>query len=176
MNSIAHCTKLEKQQSRNSMKTPPGNQIGKLSRLRRVSKLLDNAITIPGTKISFGLDPILGLLPGGGDTLTGGISAYIVVEAARMGVPREILYKMVGNILIDSFAGTVPVVGDLFDLGWKSNVKNIELLEKHLDVAKSSKSDRLFIFGLILLLALIVLGFAAIAFFTVTWFWQLFFK
>ena len=159
----------------------PGKQIGKLGKLRRVSKLLDNAITIPGTKISFGLDPILGLLPGGGDTITGGISAYIVVEAARMGIPREIVYQMVGNILIDSFAGTVPVVGDLFDLGWKSNVKNIELLEKHLDLAESGKgdyaprtlSDRLFIFGLILLLTLIVLGFAAITFFTVTWFWRL---
>ncbi|MEN9870870.1 MAG: hypothetical protein RLZZ171_1858, partial [Cyanobacteriota bacterium] len=113
------------------------------------------------------------LIPGGGDTITGGIAAYIVVEAARMGVPREILGKMVGNILIDSFAGTVPVVGDLFDLGWKANVKNLELLEKHLDLTKSSKSDRLFIFGLILVLALIVVGFAVITFFTVTWFWHL---
>jgi len=156
------------------MKTPlPAKQISKLGKLRRVSKLLDNAITIPGTKISFGLDPILGLLPGGGDTVTGGISAYIVVEAARMGIPREILYKMVSNILIDSFAGTVPVVGDLFDVGWKSNVKNIELLEKHLDVAESGQGDRLFIFGLVLLLTLIVLGFATITFFTVTWFWRL---
>jgi hypothetical protein len=156
------------------MKTStPAQQISKLSKLRRISKLLDNAIAIPGTKISFGLDPILGLLPGGGDTVTGGIAAYIVIEAARMGIPREILWKMVGNILIDSFAGTVPVVGDLFDLGWKANVKNIELLEKHLDVAESTKSDRLFLFGLILVLALIVLGFAVITFFTVTWFWHL---
>ncbi|MEN9565789.1 MAG: hypothetical protein RLZZ69_985 [Cyanobacteriota bacterium] len=162
------------------MKTPlPARQINKLTKLRRVSKILDNAIAIPGTKISFGLDPILGLLPGGGDTVTGGIAAYIVVEAARMGVPREILWKMVGNILIDSFAGTVPVVGDLFDLGWKANVKNLELLEKHLDIAESSKgtvnriNDRLFIFGLILVLALIVIGFATITFFTVTWFWHL---
>jgi Domain of unknown function (DUF4112) len=156
------------------MKTPlPAKQISKLVKLRRVSKILDNAIAIPGTKISFGLDPILGLIPGGGDTITGGIAAYIVVEAARMGVPREILGKMVGNILIDSFAGTVPVVGDLFDLGWKANVKNLELLEKHLDLTKSSKSDRLFIFGLILVLALIVVGFAVITFFTVTWFWHL---
>ena len=158
------------------MKSLPGKQISKLSKLRRVSRLLDNAITIPGTKISFGLDPIMGLLPGGGDTITGGIAAYIVVEAARMGVPREILYKMVTNIAIDSFVGTVPVVGDLFDVGWKANVKNIELLEKHLDVAESEKSDTLFIFGLILLLTLIVLGFAAITFFTVTWFWQLIFN
>lgn len=148
-------------------------QISKLTRLRRVSKILDNAIAIPGTKISFGLDPILGLIPGGGDTITGGIAAYIVVEAARMGVPREILGKMVSNIVIDSFAGTVPVVGDLFDLGWKANVKNIELLEKHLDITKSSQGDRLFIFGLIVVLALIILGFATITFFTVTWFWHL---
>jgi hypothetical protein len=162
------------------MKTPlPAKQISKVAKLRRVSRILDNAIAIPGTKISFGLDPILGLLPGGGDTVTGGIAAYIVVEAARMGVPREILWKMVGNILIDSFAGTVPVVGDLFDLGWKANVKNLELLEKHLDIAESSKgtvnriNDRLFILGLILILALIVIGFATITFFTVTWFWRL---
>ena len=158
------------------MKSLPSKQISKLSKLRRVSRLLDNAIAIPGTKIRFGLDPIIGLLPGGGDTITGGIAAYIVVEAARMGVPREILGKMVTNILIDSFAGTVPVVGDLFDLGWKANVKNIELLEKHLDVTESNKSDTLFIVGLVLLLSLIVLGFAAITFFTVTWFWQLIFN
>ena len=166
----------------------PSQSINKLARLRRISKLLDNAIAIPGTKFRFGLDPILGLLPGGGDTITGGISAYIVVEAARMGVPREILGKMVGNILIDSFAGTIPVIGDLFDVGWKSNVKNIELLEKHLDLTKfegdkpngmasqrpsPTLSDRLFIAGLILLLILIVVGFATIAFFTVTWFWNL---
>ena len=153
------------------------NQISKFNKLRRVSRLLDSAISIPGTGISFGLDPILGLLPGGGDTVTGGISAYIVVEAAKMGVPREILWTMVCNILIDSFAGTIPVVGDLFDVGWKSNVKNIELLEKHLEqhqpVAESSKSDRLFLFGLIIILTIIVLGFAVITFFTVTWFWHL---
>lgn len=153
------------------MKTPT-KQITKINKLRRISRLLDNAIPIPGTKIRFGLDPILGLLPGGGDTVTGGLSAYIVVEAARMGLPREVLWKMVGNILIDSFAGTIPVLGDLFDVGWKSNVKNIELLEKHLDITENSKSDRLFTFGLILLLALIVLGFAAITVFTVSWLWN----
>ena len=155
------------------MKTPPSiKQISKIDKLRRISKVLDNAITVPGTKISFGLDPILGLLPGGGDTITGGISAYIVVEAARMGLPHKILWQMVGNILIDSFAGTIPVLGDFFDVGWKSNIKNIELLEKHLDITQSTKSNPLFIFGLILLLTTIVLGFAAITFFTVRFFWN----
>lgn len=154
------------------MKTP-AKQIARINKLRRISKVLDNAITIPGTKISFGLDPILGLLPGGGDTITGGLSAYIVVEAARMGLPREILGQMVGNILIDSFAGTIPVLGDLFDVGWKSNVKNIELLEKHLDFTEAGKANPLLIIGLILLLIIIVLGFATITFFSVRFFWNL---
>ncbi|MGL5077879.1 MAG: DUF4112 domain-containing protein [Waterburya sp.] len=148
---------------------PSNQQIARINKLRRLSRLLDNAIPIPGTKFRFGLDPILGLLPGGGDTLTGGLSAYIVIEAARMGLPREILWQMVVNIILDSLAGTIPVIGDLFDLGWKSNVRNIALLEKHLEVAESNKSDRLFIFGLILLLTLIVLGFAAITVFTISW-------
>ncbi len=156
------------------MKTStPAKQIAKVSKLRRISRILDSAVTIPGTKLSFGLDPILGLLPGGGDTITGGISAYIVISAARMGIPREILGQMVGNIILDSLAGTIPILGDLFDVGWKSNIKNIELLEKHLEIAEPSKTDTLFILGLILLLAVIVLGFATITFFSVKFFWGL---
>ena len=156
------------------MKTStPAKYVAKVNKLRRISRVLDNAVTIPGTNFSFGLDPILGLLPGGGDTITGGISAYIVVEAARMGIPREVLSQMVVNILLDSFAGTIPILGDLFDVGWKSNVKNVELLEKHLDIAESHKSDKLFILSLILVLAVIVLGLATIAFFSVRFFWGL---
>ena len=148
---------------------PPTQQLAKLNRLRRISRLLDNAIAIPGTRFRLGLDPILGLLPGGGDTVTGGLSAYIVVEAARMGLPREVLWQMIGNIILDSLAGTIPVIGDLFDVGWKANVRNITLLEKHLELAEAHKSDRLFILGLILLLALIILGFTAITVFTLSW-------
>jgi hypothetical protein len=160
------------------MKTsvPTTGQIVKINRLRRISRLLDNAIPIPGTKFRFGLDPILGLLPGGGDTVTGGLSAYIVVEAARMGLPREVLWQMVVNIILDSLAGTIPIIGDLFDVGWKANVKNIALLEKHLDLVESGKSDRLFIFGLILLLTFIILGFAAITVFTISWLFNLIMK
>lgn len=156
------------------MKTSsPVKQIARINRLRRISRVLDNAIAIPGTKISFGLDPILGLLPGGGDTITGGLSAYIVIEAARMGIPRKVLGQMVVNILLDSFAGTIPVLGDLFDVGWKSNVKNIQLLERHLDIVEGKNNNPWLIFGLILLLAIIILGFATIAFFSVRFFWNL---
>lgn len=155
------------------MKTAHPKHIAQVNRLRRLSRMLDNAIPIPGTKFRLGLDPILGLIPGGGDTITGGLSAYIVIEAARMGLPREILGKMVSNIILDSLAGTIPVVGDLFDVAWKANVKNIELLEQHLDIAENRQSDRLFIWGLIVLLTLIVLGFATITVFSVSFFWKL---
>ncbi len=92
----------------------------KINSLRRLSQLLDNAIPIPGTKYRFGLDPILGLIPGGGDTIAGALGAYIIMEAARMGIPRKVLGKMIGNILFDSLVGTVPVLGDLFDVAWKA--------------------------------------------------------
>ncbi|MEQ8960732.1 MAG: DUF4112 domain-containing protein, partial [Coleofasciculus sp. C2-GNP5-27] len=86
-----------------------------LRRLRRLSNLLDNAIPIPGTPWRFGLDPVLGLLPGAGDFLGTAFSAYIVLEAARIGIPRSLLGQMVINILLDTVIGSVPVVGDIAD-------------------------------------------------------------
>ncbi len=145
----------------------------KINRLRRLSHLLDNAIPIPGTKYRIGIDPILGLLPGSGDTVAGALGAYIVVEAARMGLPRKVVGQMVGNIVFDSVIGTVPVLGDLFDVGWKANVKNIALLEKHLHLTRNNRqSDRLFLIGLIILLTVIVIGFAALTLLVIRWLWN----
>jgi Domain of unknown function (DUF4112) len=145
----------------------------KVNRLRRLSHLLDNAIPIPGTGYRIGIDPILGLLPGGGDTVTGALGAYIIVEAARMGLPRKVVGQMVGNIIFDSLVGMVPVLGDLFDVTWKANVRNIALLEKHLHITqRNRKSDRLFVFGLIILLTLIVIGFATLTVVLIRWLWN----
>ncbi|XWK90759.1 MAG: DUF4112 domain-containing protein [Phormidium sp.] len=131
-----------------------------LKRLRRISHVLDNAIAIPGTKFRFGIDPILGLIPGGGDTISAFFSAYIIWEAAMLGLPKETLMRMFSNILFDTFAGSVPVVGDLFDVAWKANAKNVALLEEHLKLPESNeKADKLFLFflliGLILFVAII---------------------
>jgi hypothetical protein len=147
----------------------PTTVITKVNQLRRLSQLLDNAIPIPGTRFRLGIDPILGLIPGGGDSVAGALGAYIIVEAARMGLPRKILGQMVGNIVLDSLAGIVPVVGDVFDVGWKANVRNIALLEKHLHLTKRRKGDKLFLIGLIALLVFIVLGFATITLLAVRW-------
>lgn len=153
----------------------PFPHVTKFNRLRRLSHLLDNAIPIPGTSYRIGIDPILGLLPGGGDTVAGALGAYIVFEAARMGLPRSVIWHMVGNIVFDSLVGIIPVAGDLFDAGWKANVKNIALLEKHLQLNSRDRqeSDKLFLIGLILLLIIIVLGFSALTITIISWLWQL---
>lgn len=101
------------------------------ARVDRLARLLDRAIGIPGTGIRVGLDPLLGLVPGFGDFATGAISLYIILEAARLGVPSATLVRMLGNVAIDTFGGSVPLVGDLFDVAWKSNSKNVALLQDH---------------------------------------------
>jgi Domain of unknown function (DUF4112) len=137
----------------------------RLKRIRQLSQLLDGAIVIPGTKYRIGLDPILGLIPGGGDTVSAALSGYIIIEAARMGLPRKALMQMVGNLVIDTVAGSVPVVGDVFDVFSKANMRNMQIVESHAQAPiPSAKTDKLFIGLLIIGL----LGFAlAVGFITV---------
>src|SRR5919198_3691818 len=100
-------------------------------RLRRLSYLLDNSIPIPGTPFRIGVDSIIGLIPGVGDLVGGAFSLYIIFEAARLGVPRSLIARMGWNVAIDVLVGAVPLLGDLFDAGWKANVRNLALLERH---------------------------------------------
>jgi hypothetical protein len=102
-----------------------------LDTLRRWAAQLDNAFRVPGTQIRFGLDPILGLVPGIGDLATPVLSVLLLVHGARVRVPKIVLARMVLNTLIDFVVGAIPVLGDLFDFGWKSNVWNLALLERH---------------------------------------------
>ena len=135
-----------------------------MQRLRQLSYLLDNAIAIPGTDFRFGLDPILGVLPGGGDVLTGAMSVYIVFEAARMGLPAPTIGRMGFNILIDTLTGLVPVLGDLFDVGWKANSRNVALLEKHVaSPAPSRAADKVFAAAVIIALLALVIGMATLS-------------
>ncbi len=134
-------------------------KITSIQRLRKLSRLLDNALAIPGTTFRIGLDPVLGLIPGAGDFVGTALSAYIVIEAARLGIPRAALGKMVSNILLESLVGAIPVVGDWFDFAWKANTKNMELLEAHLGVSpESQKVNRWFIFLLVAGLFIVGIG------------------
>jgi len=144
-----------------------------LKRLRQLSRLLDNVITIPGTKIGFGLDPILGLIPIGGDFLGVMFSSYIILEAARLGVSRATLGKMVVNVIVDGLVGTVPVLGDFFDFAWRANTNNIKLLEEYLKFPSEQKSaDRLFIIALLVGLLLISVVLVALPVILIRIFWN----
>ncbi len=112
-----------------------------LNHIRRLSRLMDNAIRIPGIGFRIGLDPIIGLIPGAGDIISTGFSAYIIYLAARFGLPREILQKMIFNIALEATVGSVPLVGDLFDAYYKSNIRNLALLEQHLQVAEPELNE-----------------------------------
>jgi Domain of unknown function (DUF4112) len=136
----------------------------RVQRVRQLAKLLDEAILIPGINKRIGLDPIIGLIPGGGDTLTMLMSAYIVVEAALFGLPASTLLQMVGNIAIDALAGTVPVVGDLFDVVSKANTRNLKLLDAHLAEPEfRAKTDKKLVIFIVALLAIVIISFSLVA-------------
>ena len=147
--------------------------VARMQRLRRFGRLMDSAIGIPGTKFRVGLDPIIGLIPGGGDTAGLIFSSYIVLEAARMGASKSALSTMAFNILLETVVGTVPVVGDIFDVTWKSNIRNIELLEEHLNVPRPVAQNRWFAILLIIGLALAVVACLALSFYILRWLFHL---
>lgn len=113
----------------------------RIERLDRLATLLDVAFVLPGTNIRFGADALIGLVPGVGDSVTTALAAWIVYEAHKLGVPRRVLIRMMGNVAIDGLIGTVPVLGDLFDVAFRANRRNVRILREHfgMDVTGSAK-------------------------------------
>ncbi|MEA2707124.1 MAG: hypothetical protein QOH22_1912 [Gemmatimonadaceae bacterium] len=128
----------------------------RVRRVRTVARLLDNAISIPGTSWKLGLDPIIGLIPGVGDMVGAVLSGYIVLEAVRAEVPTFTLARMLVNVGVDTLLGAVPALGDVFDAAWKSNTMNVALLERHLMSTGSVPTKRSSVVG-VMALALIAL-------------------
>jgi hypothetical protein len=127
-----------------------------LQRIRLAAKLLEGVIPVPGTGKKVGLDPIIGLFTGGGDSIGFMMSAYILVESLRFKLPKETLLRMLSNVAIDAIAGAVPFLGDVFDFFWKSNTKNIKLLEAHLAHPKEqTAADKGFVILVLMALGLI---------------------
>ena len=137
-----------------------GNQRG-LELLRRWARIFDSAFRIPGTRITFGLDPIIGLIPGIGDLSSPIFSLFIIWHAAKLRVPRVVIARMVLNALIDGLVGAIPVVGDLFDFAWKASAWNLALLERHaMPGTPARRSDWIFValcVGVVVAVALIPL-------------------
>ncbi len=129
-------------------------------RLERLAWLLDDSIAIPGTNRRFGMDPLIGLIPGAGDLVGAALSLWVVVEAARLGAPGHLLGRMVANVLLESVVGIVPVAGDLFDFYWKANSRNRDLLSDYIDhqlTPASTPNTWLWVIAVLILLTLIFL-------------------
>jgi hypothetical protein len=104
-----------------------------LERLERLSILLDTALFIPGTNIRFGADAVIGLVPGIGDAITTALSAYLVYEAYRLGAPSHVLARMIANVAFDGVVGAVPLAGDVLDVLFRANRRNVRLLREWLE-------------------------------------------
>jgi hypothetical protein len=109
------------------------NQLFILNRIRRLSYLMDSSFRIPFVGWKVGLDPILGIIPGVGDLISTVVSVYIVSLAIRFNLPTTKVIQMLLNVGIETLLGIVPVLGDIFDAYYKSNIRNLEILEKHLN-------------------------------------------
>ncbi len=118
-------------------------QLKNLKRIRKIANILDSAIGIPGTKFRIGLDPILGLIPGGGDLIAAVISAYMIYLAARFGLESSEIFKMIKNVAIETAIGSVPIAGDIFDAYFKANMRNLLILEKHLAKTDTDSDNKI---------------------------------
>ncbi len=128
-------------------------------RVRALARLLDSAVRIPGTNIRFGLDALIGLVPGLGDVSSAAMGGYIVLAAARMGVPRSVIGRMVLNLGVDTLVGAIPLLGDIFDVGFRANLRNSALLDRYINEPVAAKrSSRWIVAAAITGIVLLALG------------------
>jgi Domain of unknown function (DUF4112) len=128
-----------------------GDPASRVRRVRVLARLLDSSISVPGTSWKFGLDPIIGLIPGIGDLIGALISGYIIMEGVRAEIPTFTLTRMLVNVGIDTLVGAVPALGDVFDAAWKSNTMNVALLERHLATTPGTPAKRHNVLGVMVL-------------------------
>lgn len=111
-------------------------------RLEAIAVVMDSAVRIPGTNVVMGMDAVLGLLPVVGDAISGAIGAYLIWEARRLGASKFVLARMAANTTIDTVIGSIPVLGDVFDVAFKANRKNVTLLRNHLEKKGRGRDKR----------------------------------
>jgi hypothetical protein len=148
-------------------KSEPAGDDAQGARVRRLDTLgylLDDSIPIPGTGVRVGLDAVIGLVPGLGDIAGVVLSSWIVLQSARLGVGVTVLARMLLNLLIDGVVGAIPLLGDVFDAGWKANDRNLRLLHRALDAPGATRrSSGAIMLGVGLLLVALVAGTIALA-------------
>ena len=137
----------------------------RLDRMRAAARILDSQFRIPGTPIRFGLDAIIGLVPGVGDFAGAIASSWFIFEAGRAGAPAPVIARMMANVGIEALVGAIPILGDLFDVAFKANNRNMRLIEHHaVEPVRVRRSSRRFfvVLGLALVLLVIVIGALAV--------------
>lgn len=112
-----------------------------LARIALVAQLMDSAFVIPGLNRRVGLDSIIGLVPGIGDAVSAAVSSYIIWEARQLGLPRWKIARMIGNVAVDTAVGAIPFAGDVFDVFFKANMRNLRIIHDHLGVTKRGPRD-----------------------------------
>lgn len=127
-------------------------------RLDRYAWWLDSSIPLPGTRFRFGLDALIGLIPGLGDIAGLALSSYVLVEAARLGVSRAVLARMGFNVVLETLVGAIPIVGDLFDAVFKANQRNVRLLGSYAERPAAVRARSGLVVGGVLLLVVLALG------------------
>jgi hypothetical protein len=144
-------------------------------RLRSLAWLLDSSIAIPGTRLTVGLDALIGLFPVLGDLIGVLLSSYILSEAARLGTPKVVLWRMAFNVGVEGVVGIIPFAGDVFDAAWKANQRNVRLLDAWIErPGKAERSSRLFGALLILGVAAFLVLLGTLGFLLVRWLFSLF--
>ncbi len=126
--------------------------------LTMLASLLDDVFRIPGTNWRLGLDPIIGLIPGFGDLITSVASFLIIFAAWQRRMPKVTMARMMANVAIDTFVGSIPLLGDAFDVAWKSNRMNLALLQRERTVESGTQTwkDWLFLLGIVILLGILI--------------------
>lgn len=141
-----------------------------LAAVRDIAHWLDARFRLPGTQRRFGLDPLVGLIPGVGDAVGFVLAGWIFVEAVRLGASRATLLRIAANVVIDAGVGAIPVLGDIVDFAWKANIRNLALLERHLTTpAAAARVDRTFMTLVISGVLLVSLASVALGIWLTAW-------
>lgn len=124
-----------------AIKTAGPGREDAIARITLVANLMDSAFLIPGLNRRVGLDAVLGLVPGVGDALSAAIASYIIWEARQLGLPRWKIARMIGNVAVDTAIGAIPFAGDVFDVVFKSNQRNLRIIHEHLGTPKRGPKE-----------------------------------
>jgi hypothetical protein len=149
--------------------TPDKPMHPKLRNLNSLARLMDANFRIPNTSVRFGMDAIIGLIPGVGDLISLAISGYIMSTAAKLGASKYVMARMMLNTGVDAIIGAIPVIGDIFDVGFKANQRNLRLVNQHFNEGRHGGSATKVVVPVMIFLLLLLAGFIWLIYKLIVW-------